>query len=98
MGSDQHSRLAPAVFATLAAAAICSMIAPRAQAVERNWNNAQPTAGWNAPGNWSPSGVPVAGDNVNLLNWTTQFQTVTYDIPVGTSPLLGRLTLNAEFT
>ena len=98
MSSDKQSRLASAVVATLAAAGLSSTISTTARAADRNWVNAQPTAGWNTPGNWSPTGLPAANDTAYIINRGSQFQTVNFDISDITTPTLNSLILNAEGT
>ena len=98
MSPDKQSRLASAVVATLAAAGLGSTISTGAQAADRNWVNTQPTAGWNTPSNWSPTGLPAANDTAYIINRGAQFQTVNFDISDTSTPALNSLILNAEGT
>ena len=99
MRSNQQSRLTSAALATLAAAGLSStLLSSSALAADRNWVNTQPTAGWNTPSNWSPSGLPAANDTAYIINRGSQFQTVNFDISDISTPALNSLILNAEGT
>jgi hypothetical protein len=43
------------------------LVVPVANATDRVWLGAA-SGNWNTPGNWSPSGVPGAGDNAFVTN------------------------------
>jgi hypothetical protein len=59
-------------------------------ALAKNW--AGGTSNWNVPGNWSPAGVPIAGEAVNIVFTDDTARTVTYDAP--TTPALGLLSID----
>jgi hypothetical protein len=48
---------------------------------------------WSNASNWTPSGVPVAGNNVNITSTFGVTQTITYDY-TGSAQTLGTLTLD----
>lgn len=48
---------------------------------------------WNTPGNWSPSGVPGAGNTVNITPSDGAARVITYDYP-GPPVNLGALTID----
>ena len=50
-------------------------------ALAKNW--AGGTSNWNVPGNWSPAGVPIAGEAVNIVFTDDTARTVTYDAGAG---------------
>jgi len=48
---------------------------PQSWATTRNW--ADGSSNWNTPGNWSPTGVPGAGDVADITNADAISRTVT---------------------
>jgi hypothetical protein len=46
--------------------------------VLKNWNTGVASGAWNVAGNWSPSGVPAAGNDVLLVQQDATNRTVTY--------------------
>ena len=44
-----------------------SLAVPSLQAAHKTWTNPA-GGGWNTPGNWSPVGIPLAGDSVFITN------------------------------
>ena len=62
-----------------------------AQAATRTWNALD--GNWSVAGNWSPSGVPDAGDTVNIIDSDGVSRTITYDY-TGTAVTLGSLTID----
>jgi hypothetical protein len=73
------ARAARAAVAPLAAAIVthAALPAPRAAAVTKTWADA--SAAWSVSGDWSPAGVPIAGDLVNLVPGTNTNIVITYD-------------------
>ena len=68
------------------ALACSSAVVARAQT--SNWNVGN--GNWSVPGNWSPSGVPGAGDTVNIVDSDGVSRTITYDfIHIGPALTLG---------
>jgi hypothetical protein len=69
--------------------AVAAMLPPSVSlATTRNWNDGN--GNWSVPGNWSPNGVPAAGDDVNIV--TSGFgRTVTLDVD---TPSLGLLSID----
>lgn len=53
---------------------------------------------WSYDPNWTPSGVPVAGDDVFLTQSGTTNKTVTYKNTAPTAPVLNSLTIDATGT
>ena len=63
----------------------CAALLPlAAQAATYTWTGAA-SGQWSNPGNWSPAGVPAAGDSLAFSAFAAANQTNTNDLPVGTS-------------
>jgi T5SS/PEP-CTERM-associated repeat protein len=60
-----------------------------APAVAKNWNTTN--GNWGTAANWSPATVPVAGEDVNIVNADGVARTVTLDV---NTPSLGLVTIN----
>jgi hypothetical protein len=67
-----------------------SLVLP-AHAVIKDWNDG--TGIWSEPTNWTPAGVPAAGDTVNVVFADDVARTVTYDY-TGPATMLGPLTID----
>ena len=68
--------------------AIVLLLAPATVATAKNWNDG--TAAW-SPGTWSPAGVPVGGEAVNIAFTDGTPRTVTLNV---SPPSLGLLTVD----
>ena len=64
-------------------------ISPNVQASQWIGGNSN----WSNDSNWAPTGVPVAGNNVNITSTLGVTQTITYDY-TGSAQTLGTLTLD----
>jgi hypothetical protein len=51
--------------------------APIATAATKNWNVL--SGSWNTAGNWSPAGVPTAGDDAQIMPADGADRTITYN-------------------
>ena len=60
------------------------------KATAKDWNGG--SGNWSVPGNWTPAGVPGAGETVNLIP-SGFVPTITYDY-TGSAVTLGDLTVN----
>ena len=67
-----------------------SVVLP-AHAVIKDWNDG--TGNWSEPANWTPAGVPEAGDDTNIVFNDDVARTVTYDY-TGPAVMLGPLTID----
>jgi hypothetical protein len=83
-GSKRES--APAARAVLLAAVAAAAPLP---ALARNWN--VNSGNWSIAGFWNPAGVPVAGDQVNIVFTDGVARTVTLDV---TTPSLGLFSID----
>lgn len=64
-----------------------------AEAATHSWNVGN--GNWSVAGNWSPVGVPGAGDTVNIVDSDGVSRTITYDyIQIGPGITLVVLTLD----
>jgi hypothetical protein len=72
----------------VALACSCTTVA-RAQT--SNWNVG--SGNWNTPGNWDPTGVPGAGDTVDIINFDGVPRTITYNY-TGPAVTLGDITID----
>ncbi len=78
-------------FLLLILAAVPSLATSPLHATTKNWNVA--SGGWNTPGNWDPTGVPGAGDDVYITNGAGP--SITYDY-AGPDVMLNGLALGAD--
>ncbi|HEY6137924.1 MAG TPA: Ig-like domain-containing protein, partial [Thermoanaerobaculia bacterium] len=68
---------------TVAVAVLAALLAGRAVAADRSWTGAA-DANWSNPQNWSPAGVPAAGDALTFPAAQSR-RSVVFDMPAGTS-------------
>ena len=81
------------IAATLVFLAALLCLAPPATAVNKTWIDA--TGQWDTSANWTPSGLPQAGDNVYLTQSDTTNRTVTYYNTTNPSAVLTSLRVDA---
>src|SRR5271156_2111972 len=85
----------------LALAAVLILALPEANGATRNWigptGNGSIGGNWSTTVDWSPAGVPAAGDDVNIIGTATMGPTITYDY-TGAAISLGSLNINAGGT
>src|SRR5580658_5822296 len=72
----------------LAAAAV-SLPTVALASTTRNWIAG--SSNWNTPGNWNPTGVPAAGDSVNIINNDSSSRVITYNYSGMPVTLVGML-------
>ena len=81
-------------FITVAFVVLAFSPAEAVTAATKNWIAG--TGNWNTPGNWSPVGVPGAGDDINIKPIDGVSRTITYDYP-GPPVALNSLGVNLNF-
>lgn len=94
-----HLRVTTRASVSLVMAFAFSLALPNPAHATKFWKNGVTNGNWNVAANWSTisasdtttSGVPIAGEDVNIVNADGVAHTVTYDV---NAPTLRLLTVN----